>query len=283
MKTLPIETVPKLKEAERQRISAFIESEFGIKMPDNKRTLLEGRLAKRVAMCGLPSYGAYFDFVTTDPQGRDEFLRFADLVSTHETSFFREAGHFDYLKRHALPKLVATTNGPLHVLSAACSTGEEVYTLAMVLEESLTELGASARGFTVEGVDLSDRAVGIAQRGVYLADKVKAVSPELARSFLMRSRDRNKSLHRVVPELRRKVVFHTGNLLTDPAYLRHAYDIIFCRNVLIYFDPANQRRVIRSLLARLKPEGLLFLGHSETMVSLDLPVKSVANAVYQSV
>jgi len=281
VKPLLAAETPKLRESERVRISQFIEAEFGIKMPEAKKSLLEGRLGKRLAATGMRSYGEYFDFVTADLRGRDEFLRFVDLVSTHETSFFREPAHFDFLAQQALPKVAAVDGGPVTVLSSACSTGEEVYSLAMVVAAGLRQLRRAEFDFTVEGMDLSERAVAIAQRGVYLAERVKTVPPALAREYLMRSRDPQKNLRRVVPEIRRRTSFHPENLLTGPAFHSKTYDIVFCRNVLIYFEPANQRKVIQGLLNRLKPHGYLFLGHSETMVSLDLGVRSVANAVYQ--
>lgn len=273
---------PKMTEAERRMISEFIEGEFGIKMPAQKKSLLEGRLAKRVSVCSMASFGQYFQFITRNPAGRDEFLRFADLVSTHETSFFREPGHFDYLGDKAIPGFLSRPGTrSLEVLSAACSTGEEAYSLAMVLHSRLDAAKKPDVAIEVEGVDLSSRAVAIAARGVYLADRTKTIPAELRRRYTMRSKDRRSTLCRIVPELRSLTRFHTGNLLGDQGLEHRGYDMIFCRNVLIYFDPPNQRRVLISLLERLKPEGLLFLGHSETMISLDLPVKSVAHAVYQ--
>lgn len=271
-----------MTEPERRKISEFIEREFGIKMPAAKKSLLEGRLSKRLAACNLPSFGAYFDFVTQDPRGRDEFLVFSDLVSTHETSFFRESGHFDFLGRKALPALLSRSDTrSIDVLSAACSTGEEAYTMAMVLESGLRRAGRTDVALSVEGVDLSERAAAIATRGVYLSDRTKTIPHDLRTEFLMHSKDHKSNLCRFVPELRAKTRFHTGNLLNNMGLLQASYDFIFCRNVLIYFDSSNQRKVITALMARLKPEGLLFLGHSETMVSLDLPVRSVAHAVYQ--
>lgn len=274
---------PTMSEAERLRISEFIEAEFGIKMPAQKKSLLEGRLSKRVVACGLTSYAEYFFYVTRDPRGQDEFLRFADLVSTHETSFFREPGHFDYLARQALPRFLEVQEGrSLDVLSAACSTGEEAYTLAMVLRDGFRGAGSPDR-FLVEGVDLSDRAVGIARRGVYLEERSRTIPEELKKRGLMRSKNRKDQLVRVVPELRAKTRFHTGNLLGDLALGQSTYHIIFCRNVLIYFEPATQKKVLSLLLGRLKPQGLLFLGHSETMISLSMPMRPVAHAVYQRV
>lgn len=272
--------VQPMNEAERKRISDYVEREFGIKMPAAKKSLLEGRLSKRLSVCKIPSYGGYFDFITKDPRGQDEYLRFADLVSTHETSFFRESSHFTVLANRVLPAVLARRPQGLELLSAACSTGEEAYTMAMVIDAGLRDLHSSI-DFAIEGVDLSDRAVEIAHRGVYLEERIHRVPDELRRQYLRRSKDARARLCRVAPELRQKTLFHSGNLLSGSGFRRAPYDVIFCRNVLIYFDPANQRRVIASLLAHLKADGYLFLGHSETMTSLDMPLRSIDNAVYQ--
>ena len=271
-----------MTEAERLKISTFIEAEFGIKMPAIKKSLLEGRLAKRVHQCGLRSYGDYFDFVLRDPRGRDEFLVFEDLVSTHETSFFREVSHFHYLEQTVLPELLAETERTsVAVLSAASSTGEEAYTLAMVLDRAVGALRNRSFDFSVEGVDLSSHAVSVAERGIYLADRVKSIPTDWKQQYLMASKDRRKDLCRFVPELRARTAFHTGNLLGSMNLSRASYDVVFCRNVLIYFDKDNQQRALSLLVSHLKPKGYLFLGHSESMLGLHLPVKSVAQAVFQ--
>jgi chemotaxis protein methyltransferase CheR len=274
--------VPPMTESERQRIGDFIEAEFGIKMPSAKKGLLEGRLAKRVAACGLKGYGAYFDFVTKDPAGQDEYLHFMDRVSTHETSFFREAKHFDFLCRSVLPALCEEGGRrSISILSAACSTGEEAYTLGMVIDSALREGRRGDIEFAVEGVDLSNNAVAVAERGVYLVERIGKVPGELRDRYVMISKDRSKNLCRIVPELRRCMSFHAGNLLGDMGLGERRYDIIFCRNVLIYFDRANQRKAIAGLVDRMAADSYLFLGHSETMLSLDLPLRSVSHSVYQ--
>lgn len=269
---------------EQQRISTFIEEEFGIRMPDSKKSLLEGRLAKRVAKCALRSYGDYFDFILKNPQGRDEFLVFQDLVSTHETSFFREVRHFQLLEQTLLPTLM---NRPdlrsLDILSAPCSTGEEVYSLGMVVDKVREAQGCRTLPFLIEGLDLSERAIGIANRGVYLNERTKTIPSELKRRYLMRSKSREKPFCRVVPELRERTVFHPGNLLGSMNLLQASYDIIFCRNVLIYFDPSNQRSALEGLVRHLRPRGYLFLGHSESMLGWNLPLRPVTQAVYQKV
>jgi len=280
---LGIQTAPRpMSENERLLISGFIEREFGIKMPPAKKPLLEGRLAKRLAACGIATYEKYFRFVTEDPAGRDEFLNFADLVSTHETSFFREARHYEFLTDKVLPAMARRPGfGSLHLLSAACSTGEEAYTLAMVADAFLESIGRPDIDLQVEGFDLSDRAADMATRGVYSMERTTTIAPDLLRRYVMASKDSRKALCRIVPELRRKTRFHTGNLLADTGLGTRTFDIVFCRNVLIYFDRPNQQKVVSTLLGHLKPGGVIFLGHSESLASLDLPVRVIAHAVFE--
>lgn len=273
---------PPLNEAEQRVISEFVEREFGIKMPPSKKSLLQGRLAKRLAACRITSYGRYFDFITKDPAGRDEFLHFTDLVSTHETSFFREDKHFGFLSEVVMPRLAAqTSKSEIRVLSAACSSGEEAYSLAMQISDDLLKWGRQYTSVFVEGFDLSQRMVDVATRAVYTGERIVRIPLEQQKRYLMRSKNHHEDLYRFVPELRSKMFFHTGNLLSAQALSKPSYDIIFCRNVLIYFDHANQVKAIANLLKHLDPDGYLFLGHSESMSRVGLPIRPVGNAVFQ--
>ena len=235
---------PQMSQTELVKISTYVEREFGIKMPRLKRHLLEGRLAKRLAACGIPSYGEYFEHITTSPAGRDEFLRFVNLVSTHETSFFREAKHFQLLVETVLPAWCRQKRRKsIRILSAACSTGEEAYTLVMLTNQAILDSRRTDLTFTVEGLDLSSEAISVATRGVYAETRTTAIPPDLRHRYLMRSKDLKRGLYRIVPGLRRCMEFHTGNLLYSNALHANRYDLIFCRNVLIYFTPNVQERV----------------------------------------
>jgi chemotaxis protein methyltransferase CheR len=273
-----------MTEPERIRISEYIENEFGIKMPASKKHLLEGRLAKRLFALGFHAYGDYFDFATRDPAGGEEFLHFSDLVSTHETSFFREPAHFDFLEGKVLSELCKDHDRhTISMLCMACSTGEEAWTLAMIADSALKKSRRNDISFSVEAVDLSEKAVLVAERGVYPSNRVGKIPGELQKRYLMVSKDRQLDRCRFVPELRERVAFHTGNLLGDFKLIQHQYDIVFCRNVLIYFDHANQQLVMKELYRYLDPKGFLFLGHSETLVGISSPLRAVAPAVYRKV
>lgn len=276
----------KMSERERAEISSFIESEFGIKMPAVKKILLTSRLSKRLDKLGLSSYGEYYKFIRS-AKGADEFLIFADLISTHETSFFRESQHFDFLFSRALPDLSesggAGVRRPLHVLSAACSTGEEAYTLAITIEEFRRRKNYRSYLYRITGTDISTKVLASAARGVYGEGRVGKLPDEYKKKYFMQGKNEKRELVRVVPELRSNAEFIHMNLM-DKAYpFREKFDIIFCRNALIYFDRENQKDIIRKLTSHLSRSGYLFIGHSETMSGYDLPLKCIEPTVYRRI
>lgn len=265
---------------ELELMGQFIEKEFGIQMPETKRALLQSRLAKRLAIYGMKSYRSYFDFVM-GPRGKSEFLVFTDLVSTHETTFFREMKHFKILDSAILPVLIPFTKRKVEILSAACSSGEEAYSLAFSLANFIETQPCHFDDFCVEGIDLSLKMVDMASRGIYPNQRLRTVPAHLCQKYFMHGKDTQLEFHRVVPELRRHMIFHTGNLLGEAQFTKAAYDLIFCRNVLIYFNRDNQTAVVRQLVERLAPGGYLFLGHSETMVGSLLNLEAPYHAVYR--
>lgn len=269
-----------LKDHEFQKIGSFVEKEFGISMPLMKKALIQGRLHKRLVALNSPSYGDYFDFILHDPAGKDEYIHFVDLISTHETSFFREKDHFEHLGRILGCLIQDSGKRSLNILSVACSTGEEAYSLAITVKEALISLGLDALPFRVEGFDLSWHAVDIATRAVYEKYRIEKVTVDLISRYFMRSR-KDPTLYRVVPELRSHTVFHPGNLLDDMNLYEREYDIIFCRNVLIYFNRERQEQTMGQIIKYLRPKGYLYLGHSETFCSQSLPLHGVGRAVYR--
>lgn len=274
-----------MNERERSAISSFIEGEFGIKMPPVKKVMLTSRLGKRLKVLGLKSYSEYYDYIRSAEGMRGELFIFTDLVSTHETSFFREPQHFEYLFNNVLPEL-AGSNGagmrrPLLVLSAACSTGEEVYTIAMTAEEFRRSGDMSRYTYRITGADISKRVVDDASRGVYNESKISNLPNHYRKKYFMSGKGPKSGFVRVVPELRARTEYCTMNLM-DAAYpFSEKFDIIFCRNALIYFDRPNQEKILMRLLGCLHKNGYLFIGHSETMTGYDLPVRCVEPTVYR--
>lgn len=275
-------TIPVLHEAEQRLIGGFIEKEFGIRMPLSKKGLLEGRLAKRVLACSMQSYREYYEFITRSPAGQNELIFFTDLVSTHETSFFREEKHFRVLSDVVVPELLSQTNRrEITVLSAACSSGEEAYSIAMQIMENLETKQRTDIRLSIEGLDLSQRMIEMAIRGVYAQERCVRIPPVMRHNYVMNHKDHKQKVCRMVPEIRNLIMFHTGNLVTNLVLAQRYYDIIFCRNVLIYFDRPNQSQVVNNLLSYLHSGGYLFLGHSESMNGMNLTMHPITNAVYR--
>jgi chemotaxis protein methyltransferase CheR len=263
------------------RLSDLIYTEAGIRLGPEKRTMMEMRLKRRLRGLNVASYREYCDFVFRRGGIRDELVHLIDVITTNKTDFFREATHFDFLAARALPELSGGLAGarPLLVWSAGCSSGEEPYTLAMVL----SEYSASHPGFRfrILATDISTVVLDKARLGVYSAETVAPVPLALRRKYLMRSRDAEASRVRIAPELRRAVEFRRLNFM-DPDYaLAEQADAIFCRNVLIYFDRETQQAILRRLIHCLVPAGYLFVGHSETLHDMDLPVEPVGPALYR--
>ena len=263
------------------RLSDFIYRESGIKMPLTKKTMLEARLQKRLRSMGLTSYDEYCSYLFSPEGIANELVHMIDVVTTNKTDFFREAQHFEYLIEHVLPGLVQSRGAgirrPFMAWSAACSSGEEPYTLAMVLDQ----FSRRARGFTFQvlGTDISTRVLETARDGIYHEERIEQIPLELRRSYFMKSRDRSRKLVRVVPELRAHVKFRRLNFMEEDFGMREKMDVVFCRNVLIYFDRPTQEAVINRICGHLHSGGYLFTGHSETINGMKVPLTPVANTV----
>lgn len=274
-----------MNENERSAISSFIECEFGIKMPPVKKVMLTSRLGKRLKALGLKSYSEYYEYIRSSEGRRGELFIFADLVSTHETGFFREPQHFEYLLDTVLPELAENRGGgirrPLKILSAACSTGEEVYSIAITTEEFRRSADLPRYSYRVTGADISKRVLEDASRGVYNETKTGNIPQNYRKKYFMTGKGSRAGLVRIVPELRACTEYCTMNLMDRTYPFNEKFDIIFCRNALIYFDRPNQERILMRLLGYLRKNGYLFIGHSETMTGYNLPVKCVEPTVYR--
>jgi chemotaxis protein methyltransferase CheR len=270
-----------LRDREFEVLSAFIYEHCGIRYPPAKRITLEARLRRRLRALSLGSFAEYCPRVIGPSASPEEVVHMIDEVTTNKTDFFREPAHFDFLLREVVPAMNDTGEGTqreLVVWSAACSTGEEVYTLAMVLADA-SERGPRLR-FTILGTDLSTEVLEVARRGVYDEKLIEPVPALMRRRYLLQSRNRESGLVRIAPALRARARFANLNLLA-PFTMRGAPHVIFCRNVLIYFDRPTQKRVLDRLCRLLAPGGYLFLGHSDSITGLNLPVAQRVPSVYR--
>jgi chemotaxis protein methyltransferase CheR len=210
---------------------------------------------------------------------KKEIVPLIDVVTTNKTDFFREPQHFDFLAGKALPEMAARNGNQLLIWSAGCSTGEEPYTLAMVLSE-YAETHPGFR-FRILATDISTAVLAKAEKGVYTEEVISPVPAALKRKYFMRSRDRDSNRVRVVPELRQLVEFRRLNFMEDDYGLAEKADAIFCRNVIIYFDRPTQERILNKLSHHLVPRGYMFVGHAETLHDMNLPLAPVAPALYR--
>ncbi len=268
----------KMDDADFQRFSEFITRELGIKLPPAKKTMLEARLQKRLRALGFSSHRDYCSYVFSPEGVENELHELINVVTTNTTHFFREPKHFEILERHVLPDVCAARRGgDIRVWSAGCSTGEEPYTLAMVLKR-FAEANPAFR-FDILASDISTYVLRHAAHAVYSEDKAQSIPPEYRR-YLLRSKDRNRRLIRMGPELRGMVRFMRINFMQDFGF-RERLDIIFCRNVVIYFDRPTQERLFKRFCSKLNTGGFLFIGHSESLTGMDLPLAQVAPTVYR--
>jgi chemotaxis protein methyltransferase CheR len=261
------------------RLAKYIYDYSGIKMPITKVTMLEGRLRRRLRATGIESFDDYCDFLFNGGGLQTESVYLIDAVTTNKTDFFREPKHFEYLAQKALPELLAAGENSIRVWSSACSTGAEPYTLAMVLAECLS--GRSDMTFKVIATDLSTEVLQTARRAIYTREMVSPVPQALRRKYVMEAIDPSRGEVRMTPYLRQHVGFGRLNLMDDSYAVREPQHVIFCRNVLIYFDKPTQQHVLSRLCDCLLPGGYLFIGHSETATGLNLPIKQVANTVFR--
>lgn len=268
-----------MSQAEFRILGDFIQSRLGIRMPRNKKGMLESRLVKRLRSLGLTSFKKYRDYLFSTQGMEAELPRLIDAVTTNKTEFFREGDHFEVLAEEILPGwMQASPSGWINLWSAGCSTGEEPYTAAMVLADCLE--GHEDWDFQVLGTDVSPEVLQVAARAIYSEESVERVPPRMRSKYLMRSRDRKRRQVRIVPEMRAKMAFKQLNLM-EPFSLAQKMDIIFCRNVLIYFDKEVQERILRKLIQCLRPGGYLFIGHSESLAGTYLPLQQDTPAVYK--
>jgi chemotaxis protein methyltransferase CheR len=250
----------------------------GINLSDQKRELVYGRLARRLRVLQLKSFGEYRELLAHD--GGVEIVQFCNAITTNLTAFFREPHHFDYLREHILLPLLASSAGPrrLRIWSAACSTGEEPYSLAMTVLETLPDL----RGWDVRilATDLDSDVLERARRGIYAQDRLKNLSPGRRARFFSERLERDGPEYEVCGELRSLITFKQLNLM-HALPMRGPLAAIFCRNVVIYFDKDTQRDLFARVSQLQRPGDLLFLGHSESLFKVSDEYTLMGKTVYR--
>ena len=264
------------------RLSTFIMSHYGIKLPPAKKTLVQCRLQKRLKANNMISFGDYIDFLFSSAGREKELSNMIDEISTNKTDFFREPVHFDFLTRTGLNEYLSKTGKRrISVWSAGCSSGEEPYTIAVILKEY-------ARlqhyiDFTITATDISTKVLQLGMQGIYPEDKISEIPYTLKKEYFQKGKNSFKQQVRVNSDLRKTVNFQHFNLLSSDYTSFGMFDIIFCRNVLIYFERAIQYRIISKLCNQLNSGGYLFLGHSDTTMGFTPALKNSSAEYFQKV
>lgn len=264
------------------KFSRLIYEECGINLHDGKMALLQARLNKRMRVKSMPSYKAYYDHLVS-AEGKGELLHFLDCISTNLTYFFRESQHFDFLVQTVLPQLFHdgshSRSRRVRFWSAGCSTGEEPYGLAISVLEHVKDF--HGHDFKILATDISTRVLQAAYEGVYEEKKMERVPPaHRTRYFQKLKKSDGQTSWEILPFLKKIVTFRRLNL-KEPYPFQGLFQCIFCRNVMIYFDKKTQQDILQQMCRYLSPGGYFFVGHSESLTGLDLPLAYVKPAVYK--
>lgn len=265
---------PTLNAREFDRIRRLAHDTFGLDLRAGKETLVSARLGKHIRKSGCRSFDEYYQHVVEDRTG-EALINLIDALTTNHTSFFREPAHFDFLRKTFLPEWKAKS---IDIWSAACSTREEPYSIAMCLLEELD--AAAARNVHILATDISTRVLGVAEKGIYATERLEGLPQSELRSFWLRGEGDWAGCYRAKKELRTLIEFRRLNLLEPVSRIGH-FSLIFCRNVMIYFDKATQQRVVERLAGCLEPGGYLLTGHAESLTGIAHGLQFVQPAVYR--
>jgi chemotaxis protein methyltransferase CheR len=263
-------------------IQRLIKAQTGIALTEHKRSLVASRLGKRLRALELPSLRTYYDYLM-GPAGAAELENFVNAMTTNKTDFYRERLHFDFLEREVVPALKAraaqTGERRVRIWSAGCSTGEEPYTISLTLCEALGRM--LAWDVRILASDIDTEVLSQAAEGIYAQERVSEIPSALLQRYFLRGTGHNAGLVKVGREIRSLITFRRINLLEEPWPIHTLFDCIFCRNVIIYFDRPTQCRLMSRFAARLKGEGYLFLGHSESLHGVCDQFSPLRNTIYR--
>ncbi|HAF28058.1 MAG TPA: chemotaxis protein CheR [Bacteroidales bacterium] len=273
----------KMSDEDFNRLSDFVYKQSGIKMPPVKKIMLQSRLQKRLRELSITTFKEYTNYVFSPDGQKNEIIHMIDVVSTNKTDFYREPVHFDFLNSDVLPDFIGNNklNYHLKVWSAGCSSGEEPYTIAITLNEFKNN--NPKFDFSIIGTDISSVILQNAAMAVYKEEKVANIPIELKRKYFLKSKDRSKKTVRVIKDLRNKISYNRLNFMSDTYNLPDQFDVIFCRNVLIYFNRETQEQVINKLCYKLKRGGYLFIGHSESIIGMNVPLDQLKPTIFRRI
>jgi chemotaxis protein methyltransferase CheR len=276
-----LETSRDLTPAEYRLFRDLVYEHSGIELGARKMQLVRSRLARRVRAGGFASFGEYYRYVRADASG-GELTRLIDAISTNTTHLFREARHFEFL-RDRLREWTAPQATPrsttIRIWSAACSSGEEPYSIAITAAEALGE--RNAHTVKILATDISTAMLERARGGVFRPDRIGATPPEIVAKYFSRSQRNERVEFTIRDDVRRMITFSQFNLMSAAFPFRNPFDVIFCRNVMMYFDHSTQEKLVRRFARHLRPGGYLLIGHAESLSGRSHPFKYVAPTTYQ--
>jgi chemotaxis protein methyltransferase CheR len=268
-----------LTDQEFRLLSTFIHERCGINIQPHKKSLVKGRLAKRLRVLGMKKFKEYYEYIS-NPANSEEMVQMIDAVSTNVTHFFREQAHFDFLQERVIPELVSRSksgeNTKIRVWCAASSSGEEPYSLAMTFLNNF--IGLQNEDFMILGSDISTRVLKLAENGVYGEDKLGGINKSMRLKYFDSI---GVDQFQIKPSVKKYLVFKRINLMDDQFPFKNPLDMVFCRNVMIYFDKPTQQVLIEKFYNHLKPGGYLFLGHSEGLTGVKHRFSYVQPSVYR--
>lgn len=259
------------------KLREIIYNEAGIKLGDVKKILMQSRLIKRLRDLKLDNFTEYYEYLINNFE--DEKINFINSITTNKTDFFRENDHFEYMKSKILPDFEKKNERELRIWSAGCSTGEEPYTIAITLSEYFN--GKVAPEFLILATDIDTQVLEKAQDGSYAADHLADVDPKYLKSYFLHESNEKGDFYRVKDQLKKVIYFRRLNLLQDEYPMKKKFDIIFCRNVIIYFDRETQKKLFEKYHKYLKDDGYLLIGHSENITSITDKFTLAGRTIYR--
>ena len=272
---------PVLGQREFRALRDIIFREVGIRLDDLKHALVETRISRRLRDLNLPTYAAYVAYLENEVGGAEERQSLINAITTNKTDFFREAHHFELLKRHLLPeireKIATGAPRPIRIWSAGCSSGEEPYTLAI----TALEAGFDRSTLRIVATDVDTDVLQRASRAVYTDERLQDLDPNVRNRWFLRGRGSDQGTWKVKKEVCELIEFRQVNLIKPPWPLDGLFDIVFCRNVIIYFDRPTQRVLFEGFAERLRQDGALFIGHSENLMGVSDRFETIEGTAYR--
>ncbi len=259
-----------------KRFCEIAKTGTGISLGDGKEALVEARVRKRMRQLGMEKPADYMEYLKSDETG-NELTQFLDAISTNVTSFFREPYHFHAL-RELISERIKKGSREITIWSAACSTGEEPYTIAMIAADTINKASVKVR---ILATDISTKVLSIARLGQYSDTKISNIEPSLRKQYFNRVlNDKGETVYEVSEEIRNMITFGQLNLSRPPFPMKGPFDAVFCRNVMIYFDQETRKTLLLEISRLLAHDSLLFIGHSESLAGCDVPYSPLGNAIY---